>query len=46
MSVENIAEKESSNPANLSKNLKANVYGQDHAIEQVVDKILVGSKQV
>jgi ATP-dependent Clp protease ATP-binding subunit ClpA len=41
MPVENIAEKESSNLANLSKNLKANVYGQDHAIEQVVDKILV-----
>ena len=41
MPVENIAEKESSNLANLSKNLKANVYGQDHAVEQVVDKILV-----
>ena len=44
MLVENIAEKESSNPANLSKNLKANVW-TGRAIEQVVDKILV-PKQV
>jgi ATP-dependent Clp protease ATP-binding subunit ClpA len=41
MPVENIAEKESSNLANLDKNLKTNVYGQDKAIDTVVDKILV-----
>ncbi len=41
MPVENIAEKESSNLANLSKNMKANVYGQDDAIDMVVDKVLV-----
>jgi len=41
MPVENIAEKESSNLANLSKNMKANVYGQDEAIDMVVDKVLV-----
>ena len=41
MPVESIAEKESSNLANLSKNMKANVYGQDQAIDMVVDKVLV-----
>ena len=41
MPVESIAEKESSNLANLSKNMKANVYGQDEAIDMVVDKVLV-----
>jgi ATP-dependent Clp protease ATP-binding subunit ClpA len=41
MPVENIAEKESSNLANLSKNMKANVYGQNDAIDMVVDKVLV-----
>lgn len=41
MPVESIAEKESSNLANLSKNMKANVYGQDEAIDIVVDKVLV-----
>jgi len=41
MPIENIAEKESSNLANLSKNMKANVYGQDEAIDMVIDKVLV-----
>ena len=41
MPVESIAEKESSNLANLSKNMKANVYGQDEAIDMIVDKVLV-----
>ena len=36
-----IKEKESSSLANLEKNLKAEVYGQDDAITEVVDKILV-----
>ena len=41
MPVENIAEKETSGLANLERNLKAEVYGQDEAIESIVDKILV-----
>ena len=41
MPVEQIKEKETSNLANLEKNLKATVYGQDDAIELVVDKILI-----
>jgi ATP-dependent Clp protease ATP-binding subunit ClpA len=41
MPVENVAEKESAGLANLEKNLKAKVYGQDDAIEAIVDKILV-----
>ena len=41
MPVENIAEKESSNLANLSKNMNATVFGQEKAISTVVDKILV-----
>ena len=41
MPVENIAEKESSNLANLSKNMNATVFGQEKAIGTVVDKILV-----
>ena len=36
-----IKEKESSSLVNLEKNLKAEVYGQDDAITEVVDKILV-----
>jgi len=36
-----IAEKESTTLANLEENLKRTVYGQDDAIEKVVDKILV-----
>ena len=39
--VENVAEKETEGLANLEKNLKAKVYGQDNAIESIVDKILV-----
>jgi ATP-dependent Clp protease ATP-binding subunit ClpA len=39
--VANVAEKETENLANLEKNLKASVYGQDDAIESIVDKILV-----
>jgi ATP-dependent Clp protease ATP-binding subunit ClpA len=39
--VEQVAERETDNLANLEKNLKAGVYGQDEAIESIVDKILV-----
>jgi ATP-dependent Clp protease ATP-binding subunit ClpA len=38
---EQVAERETENLANLEKNLKATVYGQDDAIESIVDKILV-----
>lgn len=38
---ETICEKESSNLLNLEKNLKSSIYGQDQAIDEVVDKILV-----
>ncbi len=38
---ETVSEKESANLANLEKNLKGEVYGQDDAIDEVVDKILV-----
>ena len=38
---EQVAEKENENLANLEKNLKGHVYGQDEAIESIVDKILV-----
>ena len=38
---EQVAERETENLANLEKNLKATVYGQDEAIENIVDKILV-----
>jgi len=36
-----VKERESENLAHLEKNLKANVYGQDSAVETIVDKILV-----
>jgi ATP-dependent Clp protease ATP-binding subunit ClpA len=36
-----VKEKESENLANLEKNLKGSVYGQEEAITEVVDKILV-----
>jgi ATP-dependent Clp protease ATP-binding subunit ClpA len=39
--AELVAEKETSNLANLEENIKKVVYGQDTAIEQIVDKILV-----
>ena len=38
---ETIAEKENDNLAKLEHNLKRAIYGQDEAIERVVDKILV-----
>jgi ATP-dependent Clp protease ATP-binding subunit ClpA len=38
---EQVAEKETENLANLEKSLKNVVYGQDTAIESIVDKILV-----
>ena len=38
---EQVSEKETENLANLEKNLKGVVYGQDEAIESIVDKILV-----
>ena len=41
MPIENIAEKESGNLAHLETNMKKSVYGQDQAIESIVDKILV-----
>lgn len=39
--AEQVAEKESENLAHLEDNLKKVVYGQDSAIESIVDKILV-----
>jgi ATP-dependent Clp protease ATP-binding subunit ClpA len=39
--TEQVAEKETDNLANLEDNLKKVVYGQDSAIESIVDKILV-----
>ncbi len=41
MDEEQIAQKETQNLKNLEKNLKGVVYGQDEAIENIVDKILV-----
>ena len=38
---EQVSQKETDNLASLEKNLKAEVYGQDDAVEQLVDKILV-----
>jgi len=38
---EQVKEKETANLANLEKNLKGSVFGQDEAIERIVDKILV-----
>ena len=39
--AEQVAEKETENLANLEKNIKGSVYGQDSAVEDIVDKILV-----
>ena len=39
--TEQVAERETENLANLESNLKKTVYGQDKAIEDIVDKILV-----
>jgi len=41
MPEEQVAEKETENLAHLEENLKKSVYGQDKAIEGIVDKILV-----
>jgi ATP-dependent Clp protease ATP-binding subunit ClpA len=41
MPTEKIAEQESANLANLEANLQQEVYGQDTAITEIVDKILV-----
>ena len=41
MPEEQVAEKETENLMNLEANLKKVVYGQDDAIEGIVDKILV-----
>jgi ATP-dependent Clp protease ATP-binding subunit ClpA len=41
MSTEKIAEQESANLVNLEANLQQEVYGQDLAITEIVDKILV-----
>ena len=38
---EQVSQKETDNLASLEKNLKSEVYGQDDAIEGIVDKILV-----
>jgi|TARA_R110001592_G_scaffold41877_5_gene136435 ATP-dependent Clp protease ATP-binding subunit ClpA len=38
---EQIQQKETNNLSQLDKNLKLNVYGQDTAIDEIVDKILV-----
>lgn len=38
---DHIKEKETANLINLEKNLKSVVYGQDNAVDQIVDKILV-----
>jgi len=39
--AEQVAEKETENLANLDKNIKSTVFGQDEAIDDLVDKILV-----
>ncbi len=41
MPVETVAEKESKNLSNLEKNLKSAVYGQDTAVDNLLDKIFV-----
>ena len=38
---EQVQQKETNNLSELNKNLKLNVYGQDNAIDEIVDKILV-----
>jgi ATP-dependent Clp protease ATP-binding subunit ClpA len=39
--IDTVKEKENANLSNLEKNMKGEVYGQDEAITEVVDKILV-----
>ena len=41
LNPEQIEQKETNNLNQLNKNLKLNVYGQDNAIDEIVDKILV-----
>jgi ATP-dependent Clp protease ATP-binding subunit ClpA len=41
MPVEVVAEKESKNLVNLEKNIKAGIYGQDTAVDNLLDKIFV-----
>lgn len=41
MPLETVQQKESSNVANLSENMKKVVYGQNEAIDQIVDKIMI-----
>jgi len=41
MPVENVQQKESSALANLDRNMKSGVFGQDKAIEAIIDKIMV-----
>ena len=41
MPNETVQQKESSNVANPSPNMKKVVYGQDDAIEQIADKIMI-----
>lgn len=41
LSEESVKEKESENLSNLERNLKSKVYGQDDAVDEVVDKIHV-----
>ena len=39
--VEQVKEKETQNLANLEKNIKGEIYGQDEPVKDIVDKILV-----
>ena len=41
MPIETVQQKESSKIANLSENMKKVVYGQNEAIDQIVDKIMI-----
>ena len=41
MPVETVSEKESKNLINLEKNLKSSVFGQDRAVDNLLDKIFV-----
>jgi ATP-dependent Clp protease ATP-binding subunit ClpA len=41
MPLESVSQKESKNMADLEKNLKKSVYGQDDAVEKLCDKIFV-----
>jgi len=41
MPLETVAQKESKNLSNLEKNMKAVVYGQDNAVDNLLDKIFI-----